>query len=150
MERDDEFASSMAPMIPEGVRRVARASPMPLMICLSLTACTNVSGTIPRVTALPHDAGYKLLRPGAVSVACESGFLPDALVPTDDLLARTTADLLARDVEADAVVRARIDVTGWSIGLYGRRCVRVEGDVVRSVRTILLPMADGGHGHHGH
>jgi hypothetical protein len=118
-----------------------------LAFCLALAACARGSGTIPRMTALPPESGYKLLRPAAVAVACEGGFFEGNA--SSDLLARTTADLLARDAEADAILQAKVEWTGWSIGVYGRRCVRVEGDVVRSVRTILLPMAHGD-GHQGH
>jgi hypothetical protein len=134
-------------MTPEG-RRARGATLVWLAFCLPLAACASGFGTIPRVTAFPAETGYKLLRPAAVAVACESGFFRGAA--SDDLLARTTADLLARDTEADAIVQAKIEWTGWSIGVYGRRCVRVEGDVVRSVRTILLPMAGDAHRHHGH
>jgi hypothetical protein len=148
MERDDIFASSMAPMIPEGRHR-ALVRWTTLALGLSLEACASMSGTLPRVTALPPEAGYKLLRPGAVAVACDSGFFPDVRPMAGDLLARTTADLLTRDAEADAIVRAKVDWSGWSMGVYGRRCVRMEGDVVRTVRTVLLPMP-GEHGHHQH
>ena len=132
-------------MIVEG--RPSRAS-VAAALCVGLTACAHGSGTIPRVTALPPETGYKLLRPAAVSLACDGGFFGGG--GASDLLARTTADLLSRDAEADAIVQAKVEWTGWSIGVYGRRCVRMEADVVRSVRTILLPMPGEGHGHHGH
>ena len=149
MERDGDFASSMSRMIPEGHGGWS-ASVVPLIGCILLVACASTSGTIPRVTAMAPEAAYKLLLPGAVAVACEGEFFPSMAPTSADLVSTATTDLLARDEEADAIVQAKIRWSAWSIGLYGRRCLRMEGDVVRSVRTILLPMGGEQHRLHEH
>ncbi len=98
-------------------------------------------GVIPRATLLAPTDGFKMIAPGASVTRCR----PDGLLAarTDgDLVGDAVRDLLARDPEADAVVRASVETAGWSIGLYGRQCVTIKGDVVRSVRAILLPMPE--------
>jgi hypothetical protein len=90
-----------------------------------------------------------MLRPAQTAVECAG----DGLVAseTPDLLDRAVRRLLARDDEADSLVNARVESTRWSLGVYGRRCVTVTGDVVRSTSTVLLPMPGEhqGHGAHG-
>jgi hypothetical protein len=119
-----------------------------VLLCAMLAACTTSAGTLPRVGPLPPEAGFKLLKPGASAIACEGGLFTSYGAPTD-LMGRVTASLLGRDAEADSVINAQVEWSSWSIGVYARRCVRMEGDVARSVRTILLPMP-GGHGGAGH
>ena len=111
-----------------------------------LQSCTMV-GTVPRAAAVRPNEGYKLLRPGAVAVACEAGVPAWLGAERRDLLGQVTADLLGRDPEADCILHARIEWSSWSIGIYARRCVRMEGDVARAVRTVVLPMP-GEHVHH--
>jgi hypothetical protein len=113
-----------------------------------LSSCTSVLGTVPRMQAPPDTQGYKMLRPAQTAVECAG----DGLVAeTPDLLDRAVRRLLARDDEADSVINARVESTRWSLGVYGRRCVTVTGDVVRSTSTVLLPMPGEhqGHGAHG-
>jgi hypothetical protein len=59
------------------------------------------------------------------------------------------ARLLELDPEANAVVNARLEASFWSIGIYGRECLTMWGDVVRSTTSLLLPMP-GHEGHGGH
>jgi hypothetical protein len=114
-----------------------------------LSSCTTGLGTLPRVQAPPDTQGYKMLRPAQTAVECAG----DGLVVSEppDLLDTAIRRLLARDKESDSVVNARVESTQWSLGVYGRRCVTVTGDVVRSTSTILLPMPGEhqGHGAHG-
>jgi hypothetical protein len=118
-----------------------------------LSSCTTGLGTLPRVQAPPDTQGYKMLRPGQTAVECAGEGLGSE---PRDLLDAAVRGLLARDDEADSLINARVESTQWSLGVYGRRCVTVTGDVVRSTSTILLPMpgehqghgAHGGHGGH--
>ena len=111
-----------------------------------LSSCTANLGTLPRVQAPPDTQGYKMLRPGQTAVEC----VGDGIAASEprDLLDVAVRRLLARDEEADSLINARVESTQWSLGVYGRRCVTVTGDVVRSTSTILLPMP-GEHGAHG-
>jgi hypothetical protein len=104
-------------------------------------------GTIPRVAPTDPTQGFKMLQPGASATACRSG---GAGTEDADLIGRALRTLLARDREATEVVNARAESTGWSIGVYGRQCVTLTGDVVRTTPTVLLPMEHGGHVHDGH
>jgi hypothetical protein len=116
---------------------------------LVLSSCTAGLGTLPRVQAPPDTQGYKMLRPAQTAVECAGEGL--AASEPRDLLDAAVRQLLARDDEADSVVNARVESTQWSLGVYGRRCVTVTGDVVRSTSTIMLPMPGEhqGHGTHG-
>jgi len=137
----------------EGSRRVARSCIAGLAAALA-SSCTAGLGSLPRVQALPDSQGYKMLRPAQTVVECAG----DGITGSDarDLLDAAIRRLLARDDEADSVINVRVESTHWSLGVYGRRCVTVTGDVVRSTSTILLPMpgepqghgAHGGHGAH--
>ena len=132
----------------EGSRPIARRCAVILSAAL-LSSCTTSLGTLPRVQAPPDTQGYKMLRPAQAVVECAG----DGLAASDsrDLLDAAIRRLLASDEEADSVVNARVESTQWSLGVYGRRCVTVTGDVVRSTSTILLPMPGEhqGHGAHG-
>jgi hypothetical protein len=114
-----------------------------------LASCTTGLGTLARVQAPPESQGYKMLRPAQTVVECAGDGI--AVSAPRDLLDAAIRRLLARDDEADSVVNARVESTRWSLGVYGRRCVTVTGDVVRSTSTILLPMPGEhqGHGAHG-
>jgi hypothetical protein len=117
--------------------------------CALLSGCTAGLGTLPRVQVPPATQGYKMLRPAQTVVECAG----DGLTASEprDLLDTAVRRLLARDEEADSVINARVESTQWSLGVYGRRCVTVIGDVVRSTSTVLLPMPGEhqGHGAHG-
>jgi len=114
-----------------------------------LSSCTAGLGSLPRVQAPPDTQGYKMLRPTQTAVECAGEGL--AASGPRDLLDAAVRQLLARDGEADSVINARVESTQWSLGVYGRRCVTVTGDVVRSTSTIMLPMPGEhqGHGAHG-
>jgi hypothetical protein len=104
---------------------------------------------LPRVQAPPDTQGYKMLRPAQTAVEC-AGDGPRRFGAARPAR-RAVRRLLARDGEADSVINARVESTQWSLGVYGRRCVTVTGDVVRSTSTIMLPMPGEhqGHGAHG-
>jgi hypothetical protein len=108
---------------------------------------------VPRLAAPDPNAGHKMLQPQATVTECLTETPWARPGPAgDDLLQRAVARLLAADAEADAIVDARLEWTGWSVGVYGRRCVTLTGDVVRSIRTVVLPMPvhGGSHSAHGH
>ena len=117
-----------------------------------LCGCTATVGGVPRLERLDPAQGFKMLRPAAVATACrEEGPFSRPDDGTEvDLLGTALQDLLARDDEATAVVNGRVESTSWTLGVYGRRCVRLTGDIVRFTATVLLPMGEGHHGHHGH
>ena len=109
-----------------------------------LGGCTVAVGGVPRLEQLDPAQGFKMLRPSATATACAGrGMFSSA--PPDDLLATAFRELLARDDEATAVVNGRVESTTWTVGVYGRRCVTLTGDVVRFATTVMLPME---HGHH--
>ena len=114
-----------------------------------LSSCTAGLGTLPRIQARPDTQGYKMLRPEQTATQCAGEGL--AASEPRDLLDAAVRSLLTRDEEADSVINARVESTQWSLGVYGRRCVTVTGDVVRSTSSILLPMPGEhqGHGAHG-
>ena len=138
--------TSMRSVTAEGAGRVVRSLVGSVVVALTLGACTSSVGTLPRVAAAAPQEGYKMLRPGLAATEC------GAAIPwgagEDDLLGRAFRRLLERDAEANLVINARVESTWWSIGVYGRRCVTLTGDLVRTTTTILLPMP-ASHGDHG-
>jgi hypothetical protein len=89
-----------------------------------------------------------MLRPTASATVCRNEG-PLSRPATPDLLDAALLELLRRDGEATAVVNGRIESTTWTIGVYGRTCVTLTGDVVRFTTTVLLPMDGNHHGHKG-
>jgi hypothetical protein len=113
---------------------------------LGLAGCTTTLGTLPRVTLLAPTDGFKMLKPKASVTQCRSEGL--MVGPQGDMIDPAVRTLLARDDEGDALLNVVVESRAWSVGVYGRRCVRVTGDVVRSVRSVLLPMPESHRGHH--
>jgi hypothetical protein len=113
---------------------------------LGLTGCTTTVGTLPRVTLLAPTDGFKMLKPKASVTQCRSEWLK--VGSEGDLIDSAVRALLARDDEGDALLDVVVESNGWSVGVYGRRCVTVTADVVRSVRAVLLPMPESHRGHH--
>jgi hypothetical protein len=116
--------------------------------CVALVACSSAVGTLPRVAALAPSEGYKMLKPDLAATECRVA-TPWAR-NEDDLLAAAFQRLLAHDPEANLVINARVESTWWSVGVYGRRCVTLTGDLVRTTTTILLPMPASHGDHAGH
>jgi hypothetical protein len=114
-----------------------------------MIGCTDVVGGMPRVERLDPAAGFKMLKPRATTTVCRATGLvsPSA---SEDLLGTALRELLARDAEATTVLNASVESTSWSLGVYGKRCVTLTGDVVRSTTTVLLPMNGVHEGHAGH
>jgi hypothetical protein len=79
-----------------------------------------------------------MLAPGQSTTACHTEW---AFWGADvDLIAGAFQQLLERDAEADGVINVKVDSISWSVGIYARRCVTLRGDVVRSIRAVVLPM----------
>jgi hypothetical protein len=91
-----------------------------------------------------------MLKPDAATEVCRSTGVLAGRAAEADLAGAALTRLMGLDAEANAVVNARLESSVWSIGLYGRECVTLRGDVVRSVTTLLLPMPEGHPSHGGH
>jgi hypothetical protein len=111
-------------------------------VCALVPGCVSTVGPIPRVTAVAETDGFKMLRPGARATVCAAA----GPAGRSDATGKAIAALVALDPEAESVLDAVIEVRPslWR----GQECVTVQGDVVRSTRTVLLPMP-GDHGDHG-
>ena len=135
---------------PEGGPRVRVGRGLSIL-GLSVTLGCGASTTLPRVTLVAPADGFKMLKLGATTTECRGVALwSPRSSAEEDLGMVALRHLLELDDEADAVVNASFEWASWSIGVYARRCVTLTGDVVRSVRTVRLPMP-GGHGDHsGH
>ena len=112
-----------------------------------VVGCVRTTGTLPRVAVDNPRDGFKLLRPHARAERCEGALFGTFSTSEGDVLEDVFRDLLALDEEATMVRGARVEWTAWSIGVYGRRCIAMEGDVVRPAATVLLPMAGEHLGH---
>lgn len=85
----------------------------------------------------------KLLIPTARVRRCAGSWQFRQVPP---LLERALRDMLALDEEANAVLNVRLTWESRSFGLYAWYCLYLEGDLVRTIPTIFVPMS-GGHGH---
>ena len=135
--------------IAEGGRRLLLVFMGGIVPGLLMAACTTSLGTFPRLGLLSPSEGHKMLRPNEAVTECRAeGPTTTKVDGADDLAQKALRGLLALDEEANAVINARVESTWWSIGVYGRRCVTLRGDLVRSTTTVLLPMP-GAHAEHG-
>jgi hypothetical protein len=114
------------------------------LFAVATSACRTPVGRVPRLEPFEAAQGFKMLRPAATTTVCRATG-PLAGGEPEDPLEAALRELLARDHEATTIVNARIESTSWSVGVYGRRCVTLTGDVVRPTSTVLLPME---HEHH--
>src|SRR5262245_61066086 len=127
-------------------RRLQRM--LAVVLAVTAVACGGSLGRVPRATATAETEGFKMLRPQLQARRCEGAFVGSD--GNRDLVGECIRELLASDHEADAVMNAEVEWRSFSIGVYRWQCAILRGDVVRSVRTVMLPMP-GGHGaHHGH
>jgi hypothetical protein len=103
---------------------------------------------LPGLLVADGRSGYKMLKPNGVVTRCgRSGWTNDH---EPALTQAAFQQLLSGDEEANALSNATLQWTGWSVGFYGKQCVTLRGDVVRSATTILLPMGEGHGGHDTH
>ena len=115
------------------------------LLVVATSGCDTPIGRVPRLEPLDVAQGFKMLRPAATTTVCRATGPLGGGQP-EDLLEAALRELLARDEEATTIANGRIESTSWSIGVYGRQCVTLTGDVVRPTSTVLLPME---HDHHG-
>lgn len=113
---------------------------------ITCCACGGTLGHVPRITPVAATDGFKMLWPQQEVRRCEGSFPGTA--ERRDLIREGVDALLARDPEADAVVNTEVQWESFCIGIYTWRCVVLRGDLVRSVRTVLLPMPGEHGGHH--
>src|SRR5262245_58502996 len=118
-------------------------------VALALGGCTVAThAMVPRIGSLGDEEGFKLLKPNAGVRRCEGSWRLAFGSLDDGMLDAAFQELLALDPEANAILHAR---AGWewrSIGVYGWRCVSLEGDLVRMTSTVMLPMGGAHGGHH--
>ena len=122
---------------------------MPLVVALVAGCSSMHAATLPRVSSLAPEDGFKLLKPRARVVQCDGGLFPGLINRRSDLADQALRELLSSDAEGNTLIDLRIEWRSWSIGVYGRQCIAMEGDLVRPTATVLLPMAGDHSGHHG-
>ncbi|HZP42346.1 MAG TPA: hypothetical protein VFD84_12670 [Candidatus Binatia bacterium] len=118
------------------------------LLGLSLAGCAAPLGSVGTLGAPSDLVATKLLRPGARARACRTAVLGVRVGGDERPLDAAVAQLLALDAEGDIVTNLRMRTSGVATGLYDRRCVELEGDLGRTIRTITLSVP-GGH-HDGH
>lgn len=121
-----------------------------VVLAVALLACGRGTVVLPRVTSIDPGEGFKMLRPGAKTTDCRARAIWIDAPVSEDEATRALGVLLGSDPEADAVLNARLEWTSWTLGVYGKRCVTLTGDVVRSIRTVTLPMPASHGAHTGH
>ena len=128
----------------EGRRAIARAL---LAASMSLAGCALARGRLPAIAKTSPEDGFKMLQPHAVVRRCRGSVAAGFGRPDPELLGDTVRDALARDEEANGIRNVTVQWTWRSFGLYGWHCIEIEGDLVRSTSTVLVPMV-GEHGGH--
>jgi len=112
-----------------------------------LTACTTSVGTVGVMRRNAGDVGVKLLRPGVTGRSCRASLVGLPLSGSPPDLREALEEIFGLDAEGDMVVNAEVRWQQLLTGLYNRRCIEVQGDLARTVSTIIIPAPAEHHGH---
>jgi hypothetical protein len=112
------------------------------------TGCTTSFGVVGGVLPDADRMATKILRPDVVGRSCAADVFGISTTDAEPALQAAMAQILALDPEGDVVTHAEISASAFVTGIYNRRCIRVRGDLARSVRVIALPAPPSHHGHH--
>jgi hypothetical protein len=115
---------------------------------LVLSACSTSLGPV-GVLGVSSDAlGIKLLRPGVAGRSCRSSVLGLPLRAGHPEMQEALGEILALDREGNVVIDAEVSEERFATGIYNRHCLRVRGDLGRTIPTVTLPAPPGHHAHH--
>ncbi len=123
------------------VRRVA------LAVCLVAIGCAARVATLPGVLGPEAYPPAMVLATGATGEDCGSSILFVRLHRPS--LADAVARAIASVPEATLLTDVQIDATAFLTGVYNRGCVRVKGSAAKLVSSVVVPMPEGHHEHHG-
>jgi hypothetical protein len=116
-------------------------------IALAAGGCSAELGYLALVTPERGAPATKLLRPGVEGRECRSAILGMPTSPSDaPPIDAALAHILSLDAEGNAIANAEVRSESLLTGIYNRRCVVVRGDLVRTIRTVTIPIP-GGHQH---
>ena len=130
-----------------GLSRCAALGALAALI-FSISGCVAWRTQVPLLAFDAERAGTKMLRPGARSTACCTRILGMAAACNAPPLDGALRQLLAADVEADALTAATIETRTLALGVFDRTCVTVHADVVRTTSVVRLPVPAGHESHH--
>lgn len=120
--------------------------PLCAILALVSTGCTTSLGTVGTFASGPDLVSTKLLRPGARARACRTTFFGVAVAGEERPLDAALGQILALDREGDVLTNVVVRSSEVVTGVYNRRCVDVEADLGRAIRTIMIPLPE----HDGH
>jgi hypothetical protein len=119
-----------------------------LLFAVTLVGCTTSLGRVGAIAPSPEHVGTKMLRPGVVGRSCAADVFGIPIRGDERLLDRAVAQILDLDAEGNVVVNADVSSSAVVTGIYNRRCIKVRGDLARTISTVTLPAPPGHHGHH--
>ena len=102
----------------------------------------------PLLVTTGDETATQMLRPGVEERRCgwRAPWSEGGTTARDALAA-----LAAVSEEADALENTSVETTTLHLGVVIRECATVRSNLVRRIRTVVLPSVGGGHGaHHGH
>lgn len=118
-----------------------------LIACLGTIGCTAHVATLAGVLGPDAYPPAMVLATGAVGEDCGTSIL---LVPLHKASLNTAvARAIASVPEATLLTDVSVDATAFVTGVYNRGCLRVKGSAAKLVSSVVVPMPEGHHGHHG-
>lgn len=119
-----------------------------LLAAVLCAGCSSSLGTVGILGRSSEPVGVKMIRPAGTGRACRTswlGLLGERGEPTLD---EATRAIYALDAEGDALTEATVRRTAIVTGIYNRRCLEVEANLVRVIPTVVIPTSPGHHGGH--
>lgn len=118
-----------------------------LLLGAAAAGCAAHVATLPAILGPEAYPPAMVLATGATGEDCGTSIL---FVP---LRRASLADAVARAIasvpEATLLTEVEIDATAFVTGVYNRGCIRVKGSAAKLVTSVVVPMPEGHHGHHG-
>jgi hypothetical protein len=118
-----------------------------LVCCVALSGCAAHIDTLPGILGAEAYPPAMVLATGATGEDCGTSIL---FVPLrQPSLAAAVTRAIASVPEATLLTDVEVDATALVTVVYNRGCVRVKGSAAKLVSSVVVPMPEGHHQHHG-
>jgi hypothetical protein len=133
------------------IERPRRATRVGRWAALLLSVAT--AGCAAHVATLPGILGAEAYPPAMVLVTGATGEDCGTSILFVRLRRASLADAVTRAIasvpDATLLTDVEIDATALVTGVYNRGCIRVKGSAAKLVSSVVVPMPDDHHAHHG-
>jgi hypothetical protein len=119
-----------------------------VVVALACAACRSSLGTVALVGRSADPVAVKLLRPSVTGRTCHTSWFGIFGEPAEPTIPDAAGTIYALDDEGDVLTDVTVRRSAIVTGVYNRRCVEVEANLGRAIRTVVIPTPPGHHGHH--